>query len=148
MQSYINVSNINTQLKSICCCNTAKLPTKKISLYSPSILLPSSNNVKTKQTNASTTTIQSEKSNLGKYHSTDKQNKMSKKELFFFSENNNPLNYIQHGGFTNESTVRYVVQRNPCKPIWYQHAHIQYNAGNSIPIVFLSGLFNSISELP
>lgn len=39
-------------------------------------------------------------------------------------------------------------ERNPCKPIWYQHAHIQYNAGNSIPIVFLSGLFNSISELP
>lgn len=39
MKSYINVSNINTQFKGICCSNTTKLSIKKITLYSSPILL-------------------------------------------------------------------------------------------------------------
>jgi hypothetical protein len=49
MQSYINMSNINAQLKRIGCSNTTKLPIKKISLYSPPVLLHHSANVKPKE---------------------------------------------------------------------------------------------------
>lgn len=47
MKSYINVSNIDTQLKGIRSSNTTKLPTEKITLYSPPILLYQAATIKT-----------------------------------------------------------------------------------------------------